>query len=298
MCNPLATTPPVVGTRVLTTGGRGGMPKVVLSHQSGSSAELYLHGAHLTSWTAPDGDELLFVSELSAWAPDREIRGGVPVVFPQFGRGPLSIHGFARYLDWELTDCGVNDSGAAFARLFLDDSTATHALWPHRFRTELQVRLDDAMEVTLTVVNTGGDPWEFTAGLHNYFRVATVEEASVEGLQGVFYADHVAGGTDKIDRDAAIAITGEVNRVYMGPPAEVHVHDAQNGRTIGVRRYGFDDLVVWNPWTRWSREHDDFGDDEYLNMVCVEPAQLSSPVRIAPGERWSAGQLLSCGAAS
>ena len=61
---------------------------------SGSaSAELYLHGATLTSWKV-DGEELLFVSPKAVFAPPKAIRGGVPVCFPQFAMlGPLQVRG-------------------------------------------------------------------------------------------------------------------------------------------------------------------------------------------------------------
>ena len=67
---------------------------------------VYLHGAHVTSWKpARDHDERLFLSERSEFRAGTAIRGGIPVIFPQFAaEGPLPRHGFARTSEWTLDD--------------------------------------------------------------------------------------------------------------------------------------------------------------------------------------------------
>lgn len=60
-----------------------------------ASAELYLHGATLTSWKV-GGEDLIFVSPKAVFAPPKAIRGGVPVCFPQFAMlGPLQVRKWA-----------------------------------------------------------------------------------------------------------------------------------------------------------------------------------------------------------
>ena len=83
--------------------GVNGLPKVILSNSDGARAEIYLHGAHVTSWLPAGGEEQLYLSAASEFRDGAAIRGGVPVVFPQFSSGgPLPKHGFARNLAWEL----------------------------------------------------------------------------------------------------------------------------------------------------------------------------------------------------
>src|SRR5512146_3353582 len=80
--------------------GRNNLPKVILHGPDGAQAEVYLHGAQVTSWKAADGLERLFLSERSDFLPGSAIRGGVPVIFPQFNElGPLIKHGFARRME-------------------------------------------------------------------------------------------------------------------------------------------------------------------------------------------------------
>ena len=77
--------------------GKGELPVATLTHESGATAEVYILGAHVTSWKTSDGVERLFVSSASAFTRGAAIRGGIPVCWPQFsGRGALPKHGFAR----------------------------------------------------------------------------------------------------------------------------------------------------------------------------------------------------------
>ena len=62
-----------------TEPGRGGLPRVVLRADDGGRAEVYLHGAHVTSWTTPDGREQLYLSERAVFDGRAAIRGGVPL---------------------------------------------------------------------------------------------------------------------------------------------------------------------------------------------------------------------------
>ena len=77
------------------------------------AGELYLQGAHLTAWQPPGERPVLFTSPNSAFAPDRAIRGGIPIIFPWFGanrHAPAAPqHGFARTARWRLD--GVDTTG-------------------------------------------------------------------------------------------------------------------------------------------------------------------------------------------
>jgi hypothetical protein len=53
----------MVMNQVIREAGLGGLPKVVLQHKAGASAEIYLWGATLTSYKVENTRELLFVSK-------------------------------------------------------------------------------------------------------------------------------------------------------------------------------------------------------------------------------------------
>ena len=54
--------------------GNGGLPKVRVTTPL-ASADVYLHGAQVTSWQRVGADEALFLSEHSYWQDGRAIRG-------------------------------------------------------------------------------------------------------------------------------------------------------------------------------------------------------------------------------
>jgi glucose-6-phosphate 1-epimerase len=276
----------------VTPGTSGEMPKLRLSHPSGATAQVYLHGAHVTSWVPAGGSEALFLSRAASFAPGAAIRGGVPVIFPQFAAlGPLPKHGFARTQPWERVD-DADRPGAV--RLCLRDSAATWAIWPHAFLAELAVELGaDWLSIALTIQNTGDAAFAFTAALHTYLRVGDVRRATIEGLHGIRY--RVTGEGERIDEEREVAVRGALDRVYLHAPAELRVHDARNGRVFRLRSEGFADTVVWNPWAEATAALPDMEDDEYLEMLCVEAAQVGAPVRLEAGERWTGSQRLQVG---
>src|ERR1043165_4999618 len=115
--------------------------RVNLGASDGADAEIRLHGAQVTSWTTGDGSERLFLSGDAVFAPDAAIRGGIPVIFPQFANlGPLPKHGFVRTKEWRLINAR-GDADAPSATFRLTDSPATRAIWSRSFVIELTVSL-------------------------------------------------------------------------------------------------------------------------------------------------------------
>lgn len=90
--------------RVSFLDGQGELPMLEVS-TPWSTAEIYLHGAHVTHFKKKDEPPLLFVSQCSRFAEGQPIRGGIPVIFPWFGsREGLGQHGFARTKAWEVRE--------------------------------------------------------------------------------------------------------------------------------------------------------------------------------------------------
>lgn len=57
-------------------------------------------------------------------------------------------------------------------------------------------------------------------------------------------------------------------------------------------KYLHSSLVVWNPWSDGAKKMSDFGDEEYRNMICVEPGYVAERVKVKPGEGRSFGQTI------
>jgi glucose-6-phosphate 1-epimerase len=279
------------------TAGAGGMPKVCLLSADGAQAEIYLHGAHVTSWKPAGGDERIFLSQKSDFRPGAAIRGGVPVIFPQFGGlGTLPKHGFARTLPWELTSLGGNP-GSSTAEFNLTDSETTRLLWPYSFQAKMKVSVGGIrMELNLTVVNTSSEPFSFTAALHTYLRVENILNTVVDGLHGLRFHDTVnrTGPADWVEMEQTapqVNFPGEVDRVYHNVSGLLRV--IEPGRITTISTVGFPDAVIWNPGPVRAARLADLEPDGYRRMVCVEAALVGASATLDPGEAWRGAQLLS-----
>ena len=258
-----------------------------------SSATVYLHGAHITSYTPPDGgDDVLFVSSAAVFAPPKAIRGGVPLCWPQFGNfGPMTTqHGFARNVAFGVES--VEDDGASVTLVY-NHAGDSDDPFPHPATLRVRVSVVDGGVLTqrLSVTNGGESELQFTTALHTYFGVGDVSStARVSGLQGTSYLDSLDGRIKKVDDDEAIAFTAEVDRIYVGVPRRLTIEDGR--RTIALTTTPtLPDAVVWNPWIDKAAATADLQDDDYTRFVCVEAALAASePARVAPGGVWVAEQ--------
>jgi glucose-6-phosphate 1-epimerase len=274
------------------TKGTNGLQKVLLNSPGNSCAEIYLHGAQVTSWKPAGGEEQLFLSRTSEFGPTASIRGGVPVIFPQFGKeGPLPRHGFARRMEWTFVKAEEDSSGVT-ATLQCRDDQATRRIWPHAFLAGLTVTVGGQhLMLTLSVTNMAPEAFSFTAALHTYLHVFDIGDAFIEGLGGRTYLDTVGVRTEKTQSEEKLAFKGEVDRIYYNAPPEVVLHDRQ--RRVNVSTQGFQDVVVWNPWAELGATLADIEPEGYRRMACIEAAAIEHPVSLAPGEIWSGTQKLS-----
>ena len=265
----------------------------MLGSADGARADVYCHGAHVTSWIpAGETDDRLFVSARSQFVAGAAIRGGIPVCYPQFAaQGTLPMHGFARSCDWSLVTAHRTGTGSALAMLRLTDSATTRTLWPHAFAAELQVELSGrTLAVALTIENTGPEAMAFTAALHTYLRVADVRQATVHGLAGTRYFDKILQRDCEGASADELRIRAAIDRIYHAAPDDLEVREP--GRAVAIRATGFPDTVVWNPGEQPSAALADLEPGGYLRMLCVEAAAARVPVVLASGESWRGTQTL------
>jgi glucose-6-phosphate 1-epimerase len=264
--------------------GRGALPRVVVTSDL-ATAELYLHGAHLTAFQPRGAPPLLFLSERSQFDAAKPIRGGVPVIFPWFGpRAGSPAHGFARVRPWELTSCAQLPDGSVRVACALGVDDLTRALWPPSFEARLTFTLGRSLGIELEI-QAGEAPLVFEEAFHTYLLVGDARQAGVDGLQNVEYIDKVDGFKRKTQPAETLRITGETDRVYVNTRGRCVVHDPVLERTITVEKENSDATVVWNPWIDKARAMPDFGDEEWPKMLCIETANVGdSAIRLAPSQ--------------
>ena len=284
-------TTPLADIPTAPIAGAGGLLKLQLIAPDGARAEIYLHGAQVTSWIPAGGSERLFMSHASQFSEDAPIRGGIPVVFPQFGAmGPLPPHGLARLMRWKFAGATLEGANAV-AAFQLGDTEHSRRLWDYPFFAELTVAVGGSqLAVTLAITNIGSEAFSFTSGLHTYFSIDDIATTAVEGLTGLRYRDAAAGWTDHQETASRLVFQGEVNRIYFAAPDEVRL--IEPGRATVIQSTGFPEVVVWNPAAKCATMPD-LEPDDYRRFACVEAALIAAPRQLEPGERWQGAQRLS-----
>jgi len=270
----------------------GGLDALTLRGPDDEQATVLLQGGHLLSWMPAGAGEQLYLSSTSALAAGSPVRGGVPVIFPQFARlGPLGQHGFARTLPWQLDEASSNSTTAV---LTLRDDAGTRVLWPHPFQLQLSVHITGRqLQLALSCLNTGSTAFEFTSALHTYLALTDIRHAALLGLQGLSYLDAVDQRTQQ-QTDSLLVPEGQLNRIYHQFPQDLLLREQVGAamRQVAIWQQGFCDLVVWNPGEVVSAALPDMAPGTYKNMLCVEAAQVGSPVLLPPDETWTGRQSL------
>ncbi len=157
----------------------------------GSSVELFPgRGALVTSFRV-GGRELLYLDASTLHDLSKNVRGGIPILFPAPGkldhdewrqgghRGSMKQHGFARNLAWTVEKTGVAPS--PFATLSLASSDVTRAQYPWDFQATFTFVLrGPSLRVEQTIANTGGERMPFGIGFHPYFGVSDKAHARID----------------------------------------------------------------------------------------------------------------------
>lgn len=145
----------------------------------GGTAEISEHGAEPHSLRGTDGHELL-------WQAGEAWRRHAPILFPIVGRVPddaisvdgrtypLTQHGFARDLEWEVV--AADESSATFR---LRDSAVTRARFPFAFELTVHYVVDDdGLVTTYEVANPSDVPLPVSIGSHPAFAWPLEQDAA------------------------------------------------------------------------------------------------------------------------
>ncbi|AOW12823.1 hypothetical protein LPB72_17675 [Hydrogenophaga crassostreae] len=269
-----------------------GAEAIRLHSPEAGSAVILLQGGQVVSWIDPAGQERLYLSPLSPLGGEQPVRGGVPVVFPQFSlRGPLVRHGFARTQPWRCVAPQDGQEAATMATLALSESDATLALWPHLFHCTLQVTLTPwQLEMRFTANNTGTVPWHFCAALHTYLAAGPLNSVELDGLQNLAYEDTLQAGLLVHGTNATVQPRDAIDRIYFNARQPLTLTTAMG--EMALTQHGWPDTVVWNPGPDGASAMVDLPDTDHDRFMCVEAALIGEPHLLAPGALWQGTQTL------
>ncbi len=243
-------------------------------------------GAQVLHAALESGLELLYLSPLVDVYPDNPIRGGIPLMFPQFGdSGPLRKHGFVRDLQWNLVT-ETEDADGKNLSYALDIKATDFPEWPFNAALKFNVRLSlQTLSIGLFVQNTGQQAFTFTGGFHPYFAISSRNDILVKGLEGLSFKDSFPG-----DNAYELNADGLVERQYMGN-AEIQFFNGSNW--LKITASGFDSWMVWNPGRAGATRISDLPDEDWDKFICIEPIVLSEPKTVLPGDAFKGEMVVS-----
>mmetsp|Transcript_6533 Transcript_6533/g.21125 ORF Transcript_6533/g.21125 Transcript_6533/m.21125 type:complete len:401 (+) Transcript_6533:74-1276(+) len=292
----------------------GGLKGVeVIDNTSGARVKVAYHGGNLCSYRATDGKEKLFHSKKAKTDMSKPLRGGVPVVFPQFGAGPLSQHGFARTSMWTLCDGELAprmEDGMVHLAMSLKSNKETMKQWPFKFELVHHIRFGPKeLETSMNIINRDSKPFDFQALLHTYLKFKNINQATIEGLEGLRYVDkleYVVPGEPRqvwVEKSNKLKVASEVDNIYYNAENApiVITSPADNSRVeIHMALCRGDemtdcDAVMWNPGTGKGNRMADFSMPEWQSMLCIEPGCASRTEVCQPGETWTVTQNIKFG---
>lgn len=279
--------------------GNGGLAKLRITTPA-AAAEIYLHGAQLTSWRPSGGEEVLFLSRQSRWEDGRAIRGGIPICFPWF-RGkadnPLApAHGVVRTKSWQL-DALTEDSGTVTVTLFTNSDETSRRWWPHEFHIAHRITINAELKLELIVSNTSSaedaEPMRFEEALHTYHAVADATSVRVSGLDEVVYLDNMDANLEKTQH-GDLTYHQPTDNAYMDTAHAVELIDPDLCRRIRTTKDNSLSTVAWNPWKEGAAALADLADAEWQQMACVEASNIMHhAITLAPGKQHTMTAILS-----
>jgi len=291
--------------------------RTLIHTASGASCQIHDFGACLLSYKTggADGRECIFLSRDAKLDGSKAIRGGTPLVFPQFGQPDKSMpqHGFLRTNFWKADDSSAYDNsegaGITYTLELKDVKNSRGGAWGEDTQYDCcfsyNVNIDaKTITATLEIKNTGGETFPFETLLHTYYLVSgnaalDGSKCYVKGLEGYLVADKVAGSGYTCGSEPVV-IEGLTDRVYS-PTAGRNIVDVTvgvgEGKSLKITASGTcgDKIVpvscvVWNPNKEKAAGMSDFGDDQYHDMICVEPGILGTNSSLEAGQSASLTQ--------
>lgn len=258
--------------------GNGGMDKLCVQ-TPWSSAEIYLHGAHVTHFQKKGEPALLFLSEKSQFTPDQPIRGGIPIIFPWFGpRDGLPASGFARRTLWEIQETRLETNHSV--RIYLKLPTLEF------FEVDYFITVGETLTLEMRIKNHADKDFDYENCLHTYFKVSDINTIRIAGLRNARYDDKVTG-SGAIETAEVLKVDREVDRVYFDNTASITIQDPGFDRLIHIKKSGSNSTVVWNPWISKSKHLSDLSDHDYLTMLCVESGNVTKNKVSLPSEKFA-----------
>ncbi|MDQ1144563.1 galactose mutarotase-like enzyme [Bacillus sp. SORGH_AS 510] len=141
-------------------------------------------GGIITSYGV-NGEEVLFLNENTLYDSNKNIRGGIPILFPISGQlengeyewngtvYQMKNHGVARNQPWEVISTQTEDTKASMT-LRLKSNEETRREFPFDFEVVFTYTMTpDGLTIDQSYKNISGEAMPIYAGFHPYFKTAS-----------------------------------------------------------------------------------------------------------------------------
>jgi galactose mutarotase-like enzyme len=265
-----------------TPSGQAAVGELLTLSDESSGARVLIapeRGALVTSFSV-SGKELLYLDAATLNDPSKNVRGGIPVLFPSPGKlagdawhagghaGAMKQHGFARNLAWTVRE--EQSQEVAAVTLCLDASPATLAQYPWLFHAELTFTLaGSCLRLVARVRNDSAEVMPFALGYHPYFLVADKRQVQID--------THATRAFDNVTK-RNVAFSG-----FELELPELDLHLLDHGSSASALHFGDGSRIAltgspeFTHWVVWTLAGKDF--------LCLEPWT-------APGNALNTGERL------
>jgi galactose mutarotase-like enzyme len=159
---------------------------VRIAHADVSAEMVPERGAIVTSLRVR-GTDVLYLDRATLDDPAKNIRGGIPVLFPYAGKladelfvhagTKMKQHGFGRNKAWP-----VAEKRADAVRVALAQDADTRAQYPYEYEAEHSALVvPNGLHIELLVTNRGAKPLPVSPGWHPYFNCPAEKKNQVSG---------------------------------------------------------------------------------------------------------------------
>lgn len=227
--------------------------------------------------------EILYLDQETFDDPARNVRGGIPIMYPNSGVIESSLfpglknHGFARLSDTWVFKKSSDES--SFTEML---DTAPSEQFPFASRLTMRVECigDASVRITQTATNSGAHPMPISMGLHPYFKVPVSKKPDIR---------FVFPGGEIIEQEKNTWMNG--GTVFIDNPT---VADESAVLSVKMPDIGTLEFKVSSAYRRiwvWSLPEKDF--------ICIEPAMrdqgglVNDPAMVSPGSSISADLTIS-----
>lgn len=230
------------------------------------------------------GEELLYLNEETFFNKDKNVRGGIPILFPisgQLANGTyewegktytMANHGFARNASWEVI--GQENDNRASLSIRITSNEQTKLSYPFDFTVIFTYVLEGGkLTIKQEYNNAGESPMPIYPGFHPYFK--TSEKNLAYEIDATKYYDYnddqVKQFTGTVDltnlKESVVFLDSENPSISFGNPAEkkrVKLSYGEQFKYIVLWTESGNEFVCVEPW---MAKTDELNRKEELVMV-------------------------------